>query len=120
MKTSLLFSVLFLLLILAITPAQSLAAFYSGSDLVALMPEWDKMYAKARGVDLEKAYIFGAYITGVCDGTESQYSIPPGANKGQIIAVVSKYLKTHPEQRGDSAASLVIKALGEAFPRKSQ
>jgi Rap1a immunity proteins len=120
MKTSLLFSVLFVLLISAITPAQSLAAFYSGSDLAVIMPEWDKMYAKARGVDLEKAYIFGSYILGVYDATESQYSIPHGANKGQIIAVVSKYLKAHPEQRGDPAASLVMKALGEAFPKKSQ
>jgi hypothetical protein len=120
MKTSLLFSVLFVLLILAITPAQSLAAFFTGNDLVAVMPEWDKMYANAPRVDLAKALHFGAYILGVCDATESQYSIPTAAKQGEIIAVVSKYLKNHRAQWNDPAAPLVMKALGEAFPKKSK
>ena len=38
---------------------------------------------------------FAAYILGVCDATESQYSIPTAAKQGDIIAVVSKYLKNH-------------------------
>ena len=122
MKTSLLFSVLFVLLILAITPAQSLAGSYSylGTDLAAVMPEWDKMYAHAIRVDLAKALVFAAYIMGVCDATESQYSIPTGVKQGQIAAVVSKYLKNHRDQWNDPAASLVMKALGETFPKNSK
>jgi len=122
MKTSLLFSVLFVLLILAITPAQSLAGSYSfsGNDLAAVMPEWDKMYAHAPRVDMAKALHFGAYILGVCDATESQYSIPTAAKQGDIIAVVSRYLKNHRAQWNDPAASLVMKALEEAFPKKSK
>ena len=122
MKTSLLFSVLSVLLILALTPAQSLAGSYSylGNDLAAAMPEWDKMYAHAIRVDLAKAFVFAAYIMGVCDATESQYSIPTGAKQGEIIVVVSKYLKNHPDKLSDPAASLVMKALGEAFPKESK
>jgi hypothetical protein len=104
-------------------PAQSLAGSYSysGNDLAAAMPEWDKMYGnKASRVDLAKAFNFGAYIMGVCDATESQYSIPAAAKQGEIIAVVSKYLKNHRDQWNDPAASLVMKALGETFPKNSK
>ena len=120
MKTSLLLSVLFVLLILALTPAQSSAVFFTGNDLAAAMPEWDKMYGKDTRADLVKAFYFGAYILGVADATESQYSIPTAAKQGEIIAVVSKYLKNHRGQWSDPAAPLVIKALGEAFPKKSK
>jgi hypothetical protein len=40
--------------------------------------------------------------------------------QGQIAAVVSKYLKNHPDKLSDPAASLVMKALGEAFPKESK
>jgi hypothetical protein len=86
MKTSLLFSVLFVLLILALIPAQSLAGSYSysGNDRAAAMPEWDKMYAnKASRVDFAKAFNFGAYISGVCDATRPSFNtaIQPAQNK---------------------------------------
>jgi hypothetical protein len=54
----------------------------------------------------------------VYDATESLYNVPDGVNMEQLVAVVFKYLKKHPEKWNESAASLVIKALKEAFPLK--
>jgi hypothetical protein len=44
--------------------------------------------------------------------------VPAGLMVGQLAAVVSKYLKNHPEKRSEPAVDLVIKALKEAFPLK--
>jgi hypothetical protein len=112
-------SLLFMFMLLAFTHSQALAGFYSGNDLVPLMREADKAEANMSGADLAKAFEYGAYVIGVHDATEYfLHGTPADATKGQIIAVVSKYLKNHPEQWSEAAADLVIKALKEAFPSK--
>ena len=47
-----------------------------------------------------------------------QHSVAMGITINQISAIVSKYLKNHPERWNESAAVLVIDALVEAFPLK--
>jgi hypothetical protein len=120
MKTCRWFFVLLVLISLSIMPRQSTAAFYSGNDLVADMSEWDKFVAGNDGADLEKAYGYGRYIIGVYDATDSFYDVPNDLSRRQIVAVVTKYLKNHPEEWSYSAAFLVKKALREAFPKKSK
>jgi hypothetical protein len=126
MKAKLFFLVLCILMIFA-SQTRSVAAgdiscFYSGNDLVTLMGEYDKTETGASGADYNyhhvKAREYGAYIVGVCDGTRHVYDIPDGATRGQIVAVVSKYLKDHPEKWSESAVFLVTEALMEAFPLK--
>lgn len=45
-----------------------------------------------------------------------QMCIPPHATGGQLYQVVLKFLKEHPETLHLAAGSLVLIALGEAFP----
>ena len=67
------------------------------------------------------------FITGVADGVVAlpnqhgllprlQACMSPNAPPGQIAAVVSRYLSTHPEKLHISASALAIVALLEAFP----
>jgi hypothetical protein len=78
----------------------------------------EKAEAKASVVDFVDVYEHSAYILGVYDTSSVLYNIPGGVNAAQIIAVVSKYLKNHPEEWNKPAAELVVKALKEAFPKK--
>lgn len=109
------------LLIFTVSPVK--AYFYSGNDLVELKRESEKMdriIARADAVDVDwvKVGEYMAYILGVFDATRSQYDIPDGATKGQIIAVITKYLNEHPEEWTKPAAELVQEALRKAFPAK--
>jgi hypothetical protein len=105
-----------ILIILIFAQARSVAAvvsFVSGNRLVELMREHDRDDPQAI-----EAGEYGVYILGVCDATRLLYNIPEKATIGQIAAIVSKYLKDHPEKWGEPASDLVIKALQEAFPLK--
>jgi hypothetical protein len=65
------------------------------------------------------------YILGVHDaqqavaglGKQEKLVCPWGrVSSGHVIGVVCKYLQKNPSQRNLSGASIVLKALGEAFP----
>jgi Ssp1 endopeptidase immunity protein Rap1a len=67
------------------------------------------------------------YILGVHDaqqalaglGKQEKLVCPWGrVSSGHVIGVVCKYLQKNPSQRQLSGASIVLKALGEAFPCK--
>jgi hypothetical protein len=112
-------SVLFMFMLLAFIHSQALAGFFTGNDLVVLIPEYEKAEAKASDVeDWGKAWLYSGYVSGVYDATQDLYNIPVSPSRRQINAVVTKYLKNHPEKWSESAANLVIKALKEAFPLK--
>jgi hypothetical protein len=127
MKTAKWILVLFILMVLA-SQTQAWAAEgsfhyrYSGNDLVRFMREWEGHEAGASGVDLSQTSAYIGYILGVCDGfgfgRSGIIDVPVDATGRQIVAVVTKYLKDHPERWNTSAASLVIEALKEAFPLK--
>jgi hypothetical protein len=117
-------SVLFILMILGFSQTQCRAAasnfFLTGNDLVAFMREWDRLDTDPKGTDIFEAGRYCGFVDGVFDVTMHLYGIPKTVTKGQIVAVVSKYLKDHPEKWGEFASVLVIEALKEAFPLKSQ
>jgi Rap1a immunity proteins len=58
------------------------------------------------------------YVAGVADSYEvlGVVCVPSKVTLGQLQDVVLKYLDAHPEGRHNIAASLVLKALTEAFP----
>lgn len=97
---------------------QDLVAFITGNRLVELMHEYDKYEAdiSSREVNLVRVGVFLAYVTGVYDTLSFAFRTPDGMTVGQICAVVSKYLKNHPEMWRESADLLVVEALREAFP----
>lgn len=48
--------------------------------------------------------------------SHDQYCIPKGVTNGQIVFVVKKYLHNHPAEWQKSGATLIIEALGRAWP----
>jgi hypothetical protein len=134
MKTSRWFFVIVVFIILVVQPMHSVCGeliaveairmdggyFFDGNVLVGLMREYEA-YIKGGECNV-RAGEYMAYIMGVEDAYERVVPISPDdATGNQIVAIVSKYLKTHPEQWSESAASLVAKALKQAFPlRKSK
>jgi hypothetical protein len=92
---------------------------FLGNELVELMREYDKNETGASGVNYLKLGEYGGYVMGVCDATTEPFNAPTSVTKGQICAVVSKYLKNHPERWSEPAAFLVIKVLQEAFPNRA-
>lgn len=69
-------------------------------------------------VNLVMIGAFLAYVAGVYDTLSFAFSTPDGVTVGQICAIVSKYLKNHPERWSEAADLLVVDALREAFPLK--
>ena len=59
---------------------------------------------------------FLGYIAGVSDSFF--FEIPAGVNLSQIGNIVGKYFDAHPEKLKESAATLILDALKEAFPGK--
>lgn len=106
------------LLVFTVSPVE--AYFYSGNDLVELKRETDKTEVGVDDVNVDwvKVREYMAYIIGVYDATRSQYAVPYGATRGQIMAVVTKYLNEHPEEWTKPAAELIQEALRKAFPVK--
>lgn len=99
---------------------QDLTPFIKGNRLVELMREYDKDATgiSSSDVNLVRVGVFLAYVTGVYDAMSFAFSTPDGVTVGQICAIVSKYLKNHPEMWRESADLLVVEALREAFPLK--
>jgi hypothetical protein len=86
----------------------------------------NNLYSQLNDKHLELAV--GGYVTGIIDTvtnlTESKaltislFCVPTQATIRQVTDVVKKYLADHPENRHFAASSVVMVALGEAFPCK--
>lgn len=90
--------------------------FKTGNDLVEIMREYEKS-DDSKTKSFYYTGVFSGYVAGVYD---AQYYPPVDRETitlGQACAVVAKYLKEHPEDWNDTAASLVYQALLEAFQR---
>lgn len=110
-------AVIILFLILSSTPAIS-SFFYSGKDLMVLLREDEKATKGDATADILKAHEYGAYILGVYEATTSKYKVPQGTTRGQVIQIVSQYLKKNPDALSKPAAQLIQEALKQAFPLK--
>jgi hypothetical protein len=92
--------------------------FVVGNDLVEYMREYEKIERGDTSAMLSLASRYTGYVTGVYDATRFQYSYPPNVTRGQLCAIVAKYLKEHPERWNQPASDLVIEALKQAFPKE--
>jgi hypothetical protein len=121
MKTRKSILALVILLVLVFMHGQTEARFmyYSGTDLVEYMREYEKGFSGNRGTNYAYANFFTGYVTGVCDLTAGVvWQDSKDVTSNQAWAIVAKYLKNHPERWNESAAVLVVDALKEAFPLK--
>ncbi len=95
------------------------AAFLSGNDLHRLLQGSNMQQAQAN------SFVIGVYDTiRVAHDADARakrdkmlcVSERSGIVSGQVIDVVRKYLRDNPENRNESAASLVWVALNQAWP----
>jgi len=98
--------------------AEAQQYFHDGNDLVRLMKEYEKAEAKDPNTDYMEVRHYGAYILGVHDATTVLYGDKGKISIQQILGIVAKYLKAHPEKLNGPGSDLVIEALKEAFPKK--
>jgi hypothetical protein len=110
-------SVIFLLLIGVPSNAQRVST-RTGNDLLE--------FCESKK-EFEQAFCLG-YITGVTDMEGMNTAAFPDRQRscistivtnGQLIDVVLKYLKDHPEERHMLAAVLIVKSMAQAFPCKT-
>lgn len=99
---------------LAVNVNVVVAGFVGGNELHQWLQENENPNGSAF-----KSGLFSGYVAGVVDtGYGILFCTPPGVTRGQNSAVVAKYLKNNPEKWNQSADSLVIEAMKEAFPCK--
>lgn len=63
--------------------------------------------------DLQAAGMLEGFVAGAISPHDC---LPDGVKLGQLVAVVNKYVRAHPEDRHYSASSLVRRAVDIAFP----
>ena len=89
----------------------------------------NELYTRCQSTLRENIDICSAYIGGVVDGQNvitSTLSIngvfcePEGVTVQQLMDVVARWLRQHPEKRHYTAASLTLEALDDAFPCRSE
>lgn len=100
-------SFLFIAAVLLLTPAAHGGAF-DGNEL---QEECNQSATFCQG-----------YVAGVFDA-ESFFPtlcVPDEASYGQLVDVVTQWLRDHPERRHESAVRLVVQAINEKFPCKDR
>jgi hypothetical protein len=99
------------------TPA--VAQWMDGEDLARVCDPGQKGHIFRPGVC--SGYIMAAidldeHLTGTGVIENPLFCMPENVPMSQVNAVVTGYLKAHPEKKDDSAAMLVVDALGAKFP----
>jgi len=92
--------------------------FHDGNDLAKLMKEYEKAEAKDPNTNYMEVRHYGGYILGVHDATTSLYGDKGKVTIQQMLSIVAKYLRAHPEKWNGPASDLVVEALKEAFAKK--
>ena len=94
--------------------------FIDGKTLVKSIPEYEKAEARDPSTDYQTAAMIKWYTLGVVDtllaADSKAFKLPPNVKTNQVVAVVVKFLKEHPERWNESAVLLVAAALTKSFP----
>ena len=108
-----------LALFLAFSCTTALAQFIKGNQLREWLAADDRLENGVRShIDYTNSASGTFYITGVAEtfSVLGLLCLPNGVTTGQMQAVVSKYLKEHPEKWNNDANPIVYVALSSAFP----
>ena len=95
------------------------AGFYTGANISQWSAANDRVVEnRSIGTDFQDSSMFQGYVTSIADTFDggTLFCIPVGATAGQLIAVVSKYVKEHPERWSENGARLVQVSFVLAFP----
>lgn len=106
---------------------ESHADFINGGELAAWARSYDKLESKqtTSKAEFRDSMAFVGYIDGTIDTFavfavvnkgNPKYRLPPGTSRTQLAAVISKYLRNHPEKWNNPAPIMVIDALIKSFP----
>lgn len=99
-----------LALLVAGLAASGNASAFTGNDLIKWLPEYEKGTTLASGMYL-------GYVSGVADiGNNILFCTKAKVTRGQVAAIVGKYLRNNPESWQEEASTLVTLALEQAFP----
>jgi hypothetical protein len=109
-------SLLGCLIVLAQFNAVYASYFQTGNSL---MEGWHASkriveYNEKQG-DVPLASRFMGYVTGIADVA---FYIPTTATAGQLLDIVGRYLDSHPGERHEPGAVLVVRALRTVFPSR--
>ena len=111
----------------AIAMLTFLVVLHGGMASASEAESGNELYALLASKSPYSRFVGQGYILGVMDATHSlnrvwrlpvRWIIPPAVTTGEIFKAVEKYLEQHPEERDNTAYSLVNMALGKAFPPK--
>jgi hypothetical protein len=110
-----------MLVLLTATPV-----FAVSDDGFALAKNWHEYKKFYDGFDtrttiikIDKVGEYMGFVKGVVDALDGRaFAIPNNVMRGDVYAIVGKYLDDHPKELKESAVYLVIKALSIAFPQK--
>lgn len=90
--------------------ASSSAYALSGNDLMKWLPDYEQNNGFSGGLYL-------GYVSGIADlGNKILFCSKQNVTRGQLAAIVGKYLRNHPESWQEEASTLVAAAIEEAFP----
>jgi hypothetical protein len=97
--------------------------FVAGDRAVALLVDGNFLLVRCAKGGTEKyvtdyqsiSYCWG-YITGVTDAIEARICVPNGVKVSQLAAVVTLWLRNHPEKLHLPAQDLIEDAFKEKFP----
>lgn len=95
----------------------SSAQLSTGNDLNNWSAADDRtQFPNARSTDYMESSMLNGYIRGVVDAPGSLLCVPNGVTMGQMLAIVKKYVREHPEKWMWNGSWMVTMALSEAFP----
>jgi len=89
---------------------------YTGNGLLEALQSAEHM-TDTQADPLKLGVAFGR-VTAVADIMEIRQTMcsPAGSTRGQLTAIVQKYLENHPETRHENDILLIMRALQEAWP----
>ena len=90
-----------------------------GDEFSRLLDAWNRVsVAKSPSKDDQlSAASFTGYVRGVEDSMNGvRFCISPGATSAQQVALITRYVKDHPEELHNGATTLIVQALQPAFP----
>ena len=97
------------------------ARFHDGDKLKEWAEAYDRSLTgeKQKPTDNQEVLTFMGYVTGVNDALQGMIlCTPPGVKIHELVVVVKKYVRQHPEMLKRPASHSVIEAISQAYPCK--
>lgn len=113
--------IMFALIAALLTAPAAAAGFHDGGRLKEWADAYDRTLTgeKPRSTDNQEVSTFMGYLAGVNDALSGTLlCTPSGVKIHQLVVIVKKYVREHPEMQNRPASHSVIDALSRAFPCK--